>query len=62
MATNSRGAVAKLIGGERFGTCAHLHTSLVAELVQVHTFVHAHGAEAFGGTTTRRSAAKLVSG
>jgi hypothetical protein len=62
MATNSRGAVVRLIGGERFGTCAHVHASVVTELVHAHTFVHAHDAEAFGGNTARRSAAELVSG
>jgi hypothetical protein len=62
MATNSRGAVVWLTGGEHFGTCAHLHASMVAELVHAHMFVHAHDAEAFGGNTARRSAAELVSG
>jgi hypothetical protein len=62
LATNSRDAVVWLIGGEHFGTCAHLHASVVAELVHTHTFVHAHDAEAFGGNTARRSAAELVSG
>jgi hypothetical protein len=48
MATNSCGAVARLIGGERFSNCAHLLASVVAELVHAHTYVHAQGAEASG--------------
>jgi hypothetical protein len=59
---NSRGVVVRLIGGEHFGTCAHLHASVVAELVHAHAYVHAHGVEASGSNTARRSAARLVSG
>jgi hypothetical protein len=60
MATNSRGVVARLIGGERFGTCAHLLTSVVAELVHTHMYVHAHGAEASGATRRKNVGGELV--
>jgi hypothetical protein len=60
MATNSRGAVARLIGGERFSTCAHLLTSVVAELVHAHTYVHAHGAEAPGVSRRKNVGGELA--
>jgi hypothetical protein len=60
MAMNSRGAVARLIGGERFSTCAHLLVSVVAELVHAHTYVHAHGAEASGVSQRKNMGGELV--
>jgi hypothetical protein len=59
-ATNSRGAVARLIGGERFGTCAHLLAGVVGELVHAHMYVHAHGAEASGATRRKSVGGELV--
>jgi hypothetical protein len=53
-------AAARLIGGERFGTCAHLLASVVAELVHAHTYVHAHGAKASGLSRRKNVGGELV--
>jgi hypothetical protein len=60
MATNSHGVMARLIGGERFSTCAHLLASMVAELVHAHTYVHAHSAEASGVSRRKNVGGELA--